>query len=533
MLAVGAALAAALVLYLAYCLGSVLVFLARRWRARHAAGRGRAGAAPPAKRAGGPVPAGLLPAVEAAPERKPRVVIVGAGFAGLACARALARAPVQVTVVDRRNHHLFQPLLYQVATAGLNPADIATPTRQILRRQANAEVLLAEVRGVDLEARELALDGGEALAYDHLVVATGATHAYLGHPEWEAVAPGLKTIEDALEIRRRILLAFERAERETDPVRQRAWLTFVVVGGGPTGVELAGAVAEIARHTLASEFRHIDPHRARVILLHAGDRVLPAYSPASSRSAQRQLERLGVYVHLGARVTAIDAEGVSTGRERVEGRTVLWAAGVAASPLARALGAPLDPAGRAMVTPDLTLPGLPEVHVVGDVAAVLRPDGTPVPAVAPAALQEGRHAAANVLRALRGEPLRPFAYVDKGMMATLGRAAAVAERGRWRFSGLTAWLAWLLVHVLFLVGFRNRAAVLLQWAHHYATFAREARLITATAAHPSAGALAEAGRPLAAAEHGSAGRAVGRAGAVPAPVHPARLHLPGARTARE
>ena len=283
----------------------------------------------------------------------------------------------------------------------------------------------------------------------------------------------------------------------TDPERQRAWLTFVVVGGGPTGVELAGALAEIARHTLASEFRHIDPHRARVLLLQAGERLLPSYSPASSRSAQKQLERLGVQVNLGVRVTGIDAYGVSIGRERVEGRTVLWAAGVAASPLARTLGAPLDTAGRVVVAPELTLPDRPEVHVVGDLACVRRPDGKPVPGVAPAAIQEGRHAAENVVRALRGQPLRPFRYVDKGSMATLGRAAAVAESGRWRFSGLTAWVAWLAVHVLSLVGFRNRAAVLLQWAWHYATFEREARLITATAAFPSEGAPMAAPPPLA------------------------------------
>jgi NADH dehydrogenase len=356
---------------------------------------------------------------------------------------------------------------------------------------------LAEVRRVDLDARRVELDGGDVLAYDHLVLATGATHAYFGHPEWAEVAPGLKTVEDALEIRRRILVAFERAERETDPARQRAWLTFVVVGGGPTGVELAGAVAEIARHTLASEFRHIDPHRARVILLQSGERVLPSYSPASSRSAQRQLERLGVYVHTGVRVTAIDGEGVSTGRERVEGRTVLWAAGVAASPLARTLGAPLDTAGRVLVTPELTVPDHPEVHVVGDVASVRQPDGKPVPGVAPAAIQGGRHVARNVLCALRGEPLRPFRYLDKGSMATLGRAAAVAESGRWRFSGPIAWLAWLVIHILFLVGHRNRLAVLLQWAYHYATFEREARLITATAAFPSEGAPAATPPPLA------------------------------------
>ncbi|HET9555151.1 MAG TPA: FAD-dependent oxidoreductase [Anaeromyxobacteraceae bacterium] len=444
--------------------------------------------AAPTARPAGQVSTPSAPPATGAPGATPRVIVVGAGFAGLACARALAKAPVRVTVVDRRNHHLFQPLLYQVATAGLNPADIATPIRQILRRQENADVLLADVRRVDLAGRRLELDGGDALAYDHLVLATGATHAYFGHPEWEAVAPGLKTVEDALEIRRRILVAFERAERETDAARQRAWLTFVVVGGGPTGVELAGAVAEIARHTLSSEFRHIDPHRARVILLHAGERILPPFAPASSRSAQRQLERLGVNVHTGMRVTAIDAEGVSIGKERLEARTVLWAAGVAASPLARALGAPLDTAGRVLVTPALTLPGHPEVHVVGDVAAVRLPGGGSVPGVAPAAIQQGAHAAGNVVRALAREPHRPFRYRDKGMMATVGRAAAVTEAKGWRFSGLVAWLAWLLIHVLFLVGFRNRVAVLLQWAWHYATFEREARLITATAAFPTEGA---------------------------------------------
>ncbi|MFL5273693.1 MAG: NAD(P)/FAD-dependent oxidoreductase [Anaeromyxobacteraceae bacterium] len=428
---------------------------------------------------------------------KPRVVVVGAGFAGLSCARALKDAPVQVTVVDRRNHHLFQPLLYQVATAGLNPSDIAAPTRQILRRQKNADVLLAEVRKVDLEARQIHLDGGDVLPYDQLVLATGATHAYFGHPEWAGAAPGLKTVEDALEIRRRILVAFERAERETDAERQRAWLTFVVVGGGPTGVELAGAVAEIARRTLPSEFRHVDPHRARVLLLQAGERVLPSYSPASSRSAQAQLERIGVQVLTGVRVTGIDERGVSIGRERVEARTVLWAAGVAASPLARTLSAPLDTAGRVLVTAELTVPGHDEVYVVGDVASLRREDGTVVPGVAPAAMQEGRHAAVNAQRALRGEPLLPFRYVDKGSMATIGRAAAVAERGGLRVGGLVAWLAWLVIHILFLVGFRNRLAVLLQWANHYATFEREARLITATAAFPSEGAPAAANTPLA------------------------------------
>ncbi|HET9594025.1 MAG TPA: NAD(P)/FAD-dependent oxidoreductase [Anaeromyxobacteraceae bacterium] len=426
---------------------------------------------------------------------QPRIVIVGAGFAGLNCARSLSRAPVNVTLVDRRNHHLFQPLLYQVATGALNPADIAAPARSVLRRQKNTDVLLADVLDVDLDARQVHLDGGASLPYDQLVVATGATHAYFGHPEWARYAPGLKTIEDALEIRRRILVAFERAERETDPARQRAWLTFVVVGGGPTGVELAGAVAEIARFTLASEFRHVDPHRARVMLLQSAERVLPAYSPASSRAAQRQLERVGVHVNTGVRVTGIDAAGVSTGRERIEARTVLWAAGVAASPLGRALGAPLDTAGRVLVTPELTLPGHDEVHVIGDVAAARREDGTSVPGVAPAAIQQGRHAARNVLRGLGGEPLLPFTYRDKGNMATIGRAAAVAETRRWRSSGLVAWVAWLLIHILFLVGFRNRFAVLLQWLHHHTTHARGSRLITATAASPWEGAPAVAAEP--------------------------------------
>jgi NADH:ubiquinone reductase (H+-translocating) len=411
----------------------------------------------------------------------PRVVIVGAGFGGLEAARALVRAPVRVTVVDRRNHHLFQPLLYQVATAALNPADISAPIRAVLRKQENAEVVLGDVAGIDPARRRLRLEDGAELAYDFLVLATGATHSYFGHDEWALVAPGLKTVEDALEIRRRILLAFERAERETDERARRAFLTFVVVGAGPTGVELAGALAEIASRTLAADFRHIRPDSARVVLLEAAPRVLPPYPERLSRSAREQLERLGVEVRTGAMVTRIDDAGVSIGDERIEARTVLWGAGVAASPLARALGAPLDKAGRVRVNADLSVPGRPEIFVVGDLAAFEQEDGSPVPGIAPAAIQEGRHAARNVARAARGEPTVPFRYRDKGLMATIGRAAAVARIGRFEISGLLAWLAWLFVHVFFLIGFRNRVAVILQWAWFYLTFKRGARLITDTA----------------------------------------------------
>jgi len=419
---------------------------------------------------------------------------VGAGFAGLYAARALAGAPVQVTVVDRRNHHLFQPLLYQVATAALNPADIAAPIRRVLRRQRNAEVILAEVTGVDLPWRRVLLADG-ALPYDRLILATGATHSYFGHPEWAGVAPGLKSVEDALEIRRRILTAFERAEREADGERQAAELTFVVIGAGPTGVELAGAIAEIARHALGSDFRHIAPERSRVLLLEGGPAVLPTYPEALRASAARQLQRLGVEVRTGALVTGVDAEGVEVAGERLAARTVLWAAGVQASPLARALGTPLDRAGRVRVAADLSVPGHPEVQVVGDLAS-LEQDGQPVPGVAPAAIQQGRHAAANVLRALSGAPALAFRYRDKGALATIGRGSAVARLGRLELSGLLAWLAWLFIHVLFLIGFRSRAAVILQWAWSYLTFDRGARLITETAEQwrPRPGAAGPASR---------------------------------------
>jgi NADH dehydrogenase len=415
---------------------------------------------------------------------QPHVVIVGGGFGGLYAARALARANVRVTVVDRRNHHLFQPLLYQVATAALNPADIAMPIRRILRRQRNAQVVLGEAARIDTAARKVVLTDGE-IHYDHLIVATGVTHSYFGHAAWAARAPGLKTIEDALQIRRRVLLAYEAAERETDPERRRAWLTFVVVGGGPTGVELAGALAEISRHTLERDFRRIDPREARVVLVEAGPRLLPSFTEASSDATRRQLERLGAEVHTGAAVSEIADDGVTIvevgGRaagdgRRIESRTVLWAAGVAASPLARTLGAPLDRAGRVLVQPDLSVPGAPEVFVIGDLAAFTE-GGKPLPGVAQVAMQGGRCAARNILHRMRGEPTEPFHYVDKGSLATIG-AAAVAEIFGARFSGFFAWVIWLLIHIFFLIGFRNRVIVLLQWAWAYLKYERGARLIT-------------------------------------------------------
>jgi NADH:ubiquinone reductase (H+-translocating) len=415
----------------------------------------------------------MTPAVD-----RPRVVIVGGGFGGLNAAKELRRAPIQLTVVDRRNHHLFQPLLYQVATAALNPSDIAAPIRHILRRSGNTEVILGEVQAIDVAVRRLRLADGDELPYDQLIVATGAGDSYFGHPEWRRLAPSLKTVEDALEIRRRVLYAFERAERQTDPLRQRAWMTFIIVGGGATGVELAGALAEISRHTLAHEFRHIKTQRARVILLEAAPRVLPGYHPRLSESARRQLLRLGVDVREHFPVTAIDEEGVTASGERILARTVLWAAGVAASPLARSLGVPLDRAGRVLVEPDLTVPGHPEIRVVGDLAFLRQQDGQPVPGVAPAAIQQGRHAARGVLRALRGQPPVPFRYRDKGSLATIGRRAAVGQIGRLRLSGMVAWLAWIFVHIAYLIGFRNRVAVLLEWFWSYLTFERGARLIT-------------------------------------------------------
>jgi NADH dehydrogenase len=419
--------------------------------------------------------------------KRPHVVILGGGFGGLYAARALGHSDVRITLIDRRNHHLFQPLLYQVATAGLNPSDIAYPIRSIVRHQKNVRVLLAEARSIDVAQKKVILDDGE-VTYDWLIVATGATHSYFGHDEWERVAPGLKSIEDATEIRRRMLYAFEAAEREEDPEKQRAWLTFVIVGAGPTGVELAGALAEVAKQSLSRDFRRIDPKRARILLLEGGPRVLPSYDEELSRSGQEQLESLGVEVRTNAKVTRLDSTGAWLGMEKIEAHTILWAAGVQASPLARSLGAPLDRAGRVKVTPTLTLPDHPEVFVVGDLAT-LEQDGKPVPGVAPAAMQMGRHAADSIDRVLHHETPKPFRYWDKGSLATIGRSRAVGAIGKLKLTGFVAWLGWLFIHIMYLVGFRNRVLVMIQWAWAYLTYQRGARLITGEYGHESPLAL--------------------------------------------
>ncbi|PYN17930.1 MAG: FAD-dependent oxidoreductase [Candidatus Rokuibacteriota bacterium] len=409
----------------------------------------------------------------ARPDPRPHLVIVGGGFGGLYAARALAGRPVRLTLLDRRNHHLFQPLLYQVATAVLNPSDIAVPLRSILRGASNVTVFLANVERVDLAGRRVVLDRGE-IAYDALILAAGASHSYFGHDDWELLAPGLKTLEDALEIRRRVLLAYEAAERERDGAEQEALLTFVVVGGGPTGVELAGALGEISRQTITRDFRLIDPSRARIVLVEGAPRILTAFPESLSRAAQDALQRIGVEVRTGVTVTRVTTDAVWLGGEQIRARTVLWAAGVAAAPLARTLGTPLDRSGRVLVEPDLSVPGHPEAFAIGDVCAFLHQTGAPLPGVAPVAIQQGRAAADNVLRRVGGQPTRPF----KGSMATIGRAAAVAVVGRFKLSGLVAWLAWLLVHIMFLIGFRNRLLVLFEWAWAYVTWHRGARLIT-------------------------------------------------------
>ncbi len=409
-------------------------------------------------------------------DKIPHVVIVGGGFGGLYAAKALRRARVRITLVDRRNHHTFQPLLYQVASAALTPSDIAYPLRATLRKHANTEVLLADVKGVVPDERRLLLASGE-LAYDYLILASGATHSYFGNDDWAAHAPGLKSIEDALEIRRRVLLAYEAAEREGDADAAAEWMTFVVVGAGPTGVELAGALAEIARHAMTRDFRHIDPSDAKVVLVEGGERVLPTYAEKLSGRALAQLSKLGVEVRTGARVTSIDERGVNIGDTRLAARTVLWAAGVRASSLGASLGTELDSVGRVRVADDLSVPGHASIFVVGDLASIDQGQDK-VPGVAPAAIQGGEHAARCIRADLRGRERPSFRYKDKGSMATIGRGAAVVERGRLKISGLFAWLMWMSVHILFLIGFRRRLIVLLSWAWAYLTFRRGARLIT-------------------------------------------------------
>jgi len=406
----------------------------------------------------------------------PHVVIIGAGFGGLTTAQSLKRAAVRITVVDRTNHHLFQPLLYQVAMAGLSPADIAAPIRSVLRKQKNVTVLLDEAIDVDFADQTVKLRDSE-LKYDYLVLATGGRASYFGHDEWEKFAPGLKDLDDAVEIRRRVLLAFEAAEKETDPERRRELMTFVVVGGGPTGVELAGAIAELAHHVLARDFRSIRPEEAEILLLEGGPRILPSFAPDLSESARRQLTELGVRVRTGAQVTNIDDHTVCLGAEEIRASTVIWGAGVRATALTLRLGAPLDRAGRVLINRDLTVPGHHNVLAIGDMT-YLEQDGKPLPGVSPVAMQMGRLVARNIKNDLAGKPYEEFHYFDKGSMATIGRKAAVAEIGKLHLSGFIAWMAWLVVHIFFLIGFHNRFTVLFNWAWSYFTYQRGARLIT-------------------------------------------------------
>jgi NADH dehydrogenase len=407
----------------------------------------------------------------------PHVVIIGGGFGGLEAARHLGSTPVRITLADRENHHLFQPLLYQVATAALSPGDIASPIRWILRGQRNTQVLLAEARAIDIEKRKIFLDRAE-LDYDYLIVATGTTHAYFGHDEWAENAPGMKTLADALNIRRRILLAFEAAEMETDPVARRRLLTFIIIGAGPTGVEMAGALAEIARHALAHEFHSINPGTARIFLVEAGPSILAAFPKKLQLAAERSLSRLCVEVRKNSPVTQIHKDAVQLGSERIEAGTIMWAAGVAASSLGKTMGVPLDRAGRVVVEPTLAIPSHPEVFVIGDLAAFGHQGGMPLTGTAPVAKQQGHHAAENIRRTLRGELSLPFRYRDHGNVATVGRGAGIADFGWLRISGVPAWLAWLFIHILFLIGFRNRLIVMIQWAWAYFSYQRNVRLIT-------------------------------------------------------
>ncbi len=409
----------------------------------------------------------------------PRVVIVGGGFGGLWAARALRGEAVRVTVIDRTNHHLFQPLLYQVALAGLAPSDIAIPIRWALRRDPHVEVMLADVTGVDVNARTVTLDGKDRIPYDYLILAAGARHAYFGHDEWEANAPGLKSMEDALEIRRRFLLAFERAERSTDAAEREALSTLVIIGGGPTGVELAGTASEVVRKALPQDFRKVDTEKSRIVLLEAGPRLLPAFPDSLGERARRDLEELGVEVRTGSPVTSVDAEGVTAGGERIKTRTVFWAAGNAASPLARDLGVPLDRAGRVIVNSDLSVPGHPGIFVVGDLAVSKRADGSTLPGVAQVAMQGGAHTGRNIARLIKHGPTEPFVYTNLGDMATIGRNRAVGVFPWGTAQGWPAWVLWLFIHIAQLIGFRNRASVLIQWAYAYFTFQRGVRLITA------------------------------------------------------
>lgn len=412
------------------------------------------------------------------PVDRPHVVIIGGGFGGLNAARALRSAAVAVTLIDRRNHHLFQPLLYQVATAALSPAEIASPIRGVLRRQGNADVVMADVIGIEPDRREVVLADDSTISYDYLILATGAVDQYFGHPEWAPLAPGLKSIDDATEIRRRFLLSFEAAEREDDPEARRALLTAVIIGAGPTGVEMAGAMAEMSRHSLPRDFRTIDPSTTRIILLEGGKRVLPVYTPRLSAKAEAALKKRGVEVRTESIVTRIDRGAVYVGEERIESRTVVWAAGVAASPLGATLGVTLDKMGRVPVAPDLSVQGRPEIFVIGDLARAEQADGDPLPGLAPVAIQQGRAAARNIRRIVEGGSTLPFRYRDKGIMSTIGRGAAIAEIGPLRLAGFLAWLAWLFVHLFFLIGFRNRIAVMLEWAWAYLTWQTGARLIT-------------------------------------------------------
>jgi NADH dehydrogenase len=412
------------------------------------------------------------------PRLAPTIIVVGGGFGGLYAARSLARYPVRVVLIDRVNYHLFQPLLYQVATAALSPGDIAEPLRAILRKYRNVEVLLGEVAQIDPDAHRVTLDDGAQFTYDYLVLATGARHSYFGHPEWEPVAPGLKSLADALEMRRRIFLAFELAEREADPARRQALLTFVIVGGGPTGVELAGAIAEIARHTVSQDFRNFDPRQTKVVLLEGGQRVLAQYPADLSAKAQRALEKLGVEVRTGAVATEVAVDHVNVGDDCIPTHTTLWAAGNAASPLGRQLGLVVDRGGRVPVQADLSVVSHPDIFVIGDLALFQEPNGNMLPGIAPVAIQQGQAVAKNIWRSITGQPRRTFHYFDRGSMATIGRAAAVAEIRRLHLTGLLAWLAWLTVHIFYLIGFQNRMLVLVQWAWSYLSYERGARLIT-------------------------------------------------------